>query len=194
VLQFQVSSGTTIQGFHKRIVGFKASTEEKVVREIILLEKHNNVSWAVWLFMGFNMGTILFRKPQDTWRFIFARQHCHLRARAPTTDNEVCDFERALFDIFCVNKLFEGWNQVLPHLLFYIARVLYYWRSTSYHSYMKILCYIDGRMDRLSLKIKWAREISYSLVEILTGFMQKIQFDVLLFTVIEEHPLPETCP
>ena len=54
--------------------------------------------------------------------------------------------------------------------------------------------HIDGRMDRLSLKIRQARELSDFLVEILTGFVQKIQFDVLLPTVTEEYPSPDTCP
>jgi hypothetical protein len=57
---------------------------------------------------------------------------------------------------------------------------------------MTTLYYIDGRMDRLSLKIRRAREFSHFLFEIMTGLMQKIQFDVLLLTVIEEHTLPET--
>jgi len=38
-----------------------------------------------------------------------------------------------------VKKLSEWWNPVLPLSLFYTARFLYSWRSTSYHSCMKTL-------------------------------------------------------
>jgi hypothetical protein len=49
------------KGFHKRMVGFKASTEENLFRKkksFILQEKHKTFTWAVWHLIDLNVGTM----------------------------------------------------------------------------------------------------------------------------------------
>jgi hypothetical protein len=52
-----------IQDVHKRMVGFKAYTEENLVWEkeqnmFILLEKQSNFAWSMWYIIDLNMGAI----------------------------------------------------------------------------------------------------------------------------------------
>jgi hypothetical protein len=51
-----------------------------------------------------------------------------------------------------VKKLFQWWNPVLPLSLFYTAQVLYYWRSTSYHSLWKP-CILNNVLSSIGIPI-----------------------------------------
>jgi len=72
--------------------------------------------------------------------FFFVCKYFQQSISAPTTVRRTlrhCDLVNALGgDTWCVNKLYDSWNPVLLLSLFYTARILCYWRTTSYHSFM----------------------------------------------------------
>ena len=97
----------------------------------------SNQRWMLFTSGGFLLNSFLHLHWTLTNNFVSPNHKTHctfplsiniinsVQRRQWQTDT---DFERALGgDTWCLKKLFEWWNPVLPLSLFYTAQVLYYW-------------------------------------------------------------------
>jgi hypothetical protein len=171
------------------MVRLKASTEENLVRE-----KEQNV-----LFYSKNTRISHGLCDHKTHCAFLVHKHL-LQLQWHQQTLRCCDLEPALAvgvgkgrggDTHLVCEKTEWWSPVLTLILLYIAQVLYYWCSTTYHSFIKTL-YCTVMKSSLQSKIIWITLNCNNAVDVLS-FVWCVRPQWVFYILIAIH-LPSSFP